>query len=106
MFEGFRSRSWFAARSTRQVVLEAHPSSPGAFSRLDSLAILHLSVVSVDLSQVGRDQQHRDEYPLSGDAAHAAPSGLGQRLVGRVFREPVPSLDGVAQRRVETRPLL
>src|ERR1035438_4193153 len=50
-----------------------------------------------DLADVRGDQQQRGEDRLGGDAADAAPCGLGEGFVGGVFDEAVEAFDGVAQ---------
>src|SRR5712691_7873470 len=79
-----------------QVIAEA---GPAALRTLDDGGLVAggEGPPGADLADVGGHEQQRGEDRLGGDAADAAPGGLGEGFVSRVFDEPVEAFDGVAQ---------
>ena len=79
-----------------EVVAQACTAPPGALGDA-GFAAGGEGPPGADLADVGGYQQQRGEDGLGGDAADAAPGGLGEGFVSGVFNQAVEAFDGVAQ---------
>ena len=82
--------------AVREVVAQAGPA-PSCAPCDPGLVAGGESPPGADLADVDGGQQQRGEDGLGGDAADAAPAGLGEGLVGGVFGVAVEAFDGVPQ---------
>ncbi len=89
-----------------QVGGDACPPSLGAGGHARAAAVGDKGTVGCDLPDVGCHGEEADEQALGGDAAHPAPGGALQGLVGGVLHEAVQAFNGVAVGGISPRPLV